>query len=54
MLDRAKLQNIALFLERTSVTGKEALAWAETYKAVVEEINAQDAKLPVLEEKKGS
>lgn len=38
MLDRAKLVNIALFLERVPVTGKEALAWAETYQAVNAEI----------------
>lgn len=42
MLDRAKLVNIALFMERVPVTGKEAMAWAETYQAVTEEINALD------------
>lgn len=38
MLDHAKLVNIALFLERVPVTGKEALAWSETYQAVVAEM----------------
>ncbi len=46
MLNRATLVNIALFLERVPVTGKEALAWSETYRAVVEQINAID-NMPV-------
>jgi hypothetical protein len=43
MLDRAKLVNITLFMERVPVTGTEALAWVETYQAVVAQINALDA-----------
>lgn len=42
MFDRAKLVNLALFLERAPLTGKEALAWTETYQAVVAAINAVD------------
>ncbi len=42
MLNRQTLVNIALFMERVTVTGKEALAWSETYQAVVAQINALD------------
>ena len=40
MLDLGKLKNIAVFMERVQVTGKEALAWAQTYDAVIAAINA--------------
>ncbi len=53
MLDHAKLVNIAIFLERVPVTGKEALAWSETYQAVQQEIailsTPQPKTLPILE-----
>lgn len=42
MFSRAMLINIALFMERAQATGKEALAWSETYQAVVAQINALD------------
>ncbi len=42
MLTREKLVNIALFLERVPVTGKEAVVWTETYTAVGMLINAMD------------
>lgn len=44
MLNREMMVNIALFMERvTDMKGKEALAWSETYQAVVAAINALDA-----------
>lgn len=43
MFPRMILVNIALFMERITVTGKEALAWAETYQIVVTAINSQDS-----------
>jgi hypothetical protein len=39
MLTRANLQNILIFLERVSVTGKEAFALTETYQAVQYALN---------------
>jgi hypothetical protein len=51
MLDRAKLVNIAMFLERVPVTGKEAFAFVETYSAVVAEIKAIDDVPPTGEVK---
>lgn len=45
MLTRAMLVNVALFMERVKdINGKEALAWSETYTAVVAAINALDAQ----------
>ncbi len=50
MLTRDKLVNIALFMERADCKGKEALAWAQTYEAVHQEIaridNPQTEKKP--------
>lgn len=43
MFTRPILVNITIFMERAQATGKEALAWAETYRAVVAAINAMDA-----------
>ena len=44
MFQRETLVNIALFMERVpDMKGKEALAWSETYRVVVEQINALDA-----------
>jgi hypothetical protein len=42
MLTRDKLVNITIFMERAQATGKEALAWSQTYEAVVEEIKKID------------
>ncbi len=43
MLNRVTLVNITVFMDRAQCTGKEALGWAETYQAVIAEINAFDA-----------
>ena len=43
MLNQETLVNIAIFLERVPVTGKEAYAWAETHTAVVNSIKAFEA-----------
>ena len=51
MFDEPTLVNIALFMERVQVTGKEALAWTETYQAVVAAINALHAPKPEKEKK---
>lgn len=46
-MDRSKLVNIALFLERVADNGllkgkTEVVAWAETFQEVVAQINALD------------
>lgn len=42
MLDRAKLVNILVFLDRTPCNGPEAFAWVETRRAVEAEIARLD------------
>lgn len=51
MLDRAKLVNVMLFLERAPSQGKEAYAWVETHQAVGAEIDAIDKAAKVAMEK---
>ena len=43
MLTKDKLVNIICFMERATATGKEALAWAQTYESVLAEIGQLDA-----------
>lgn len=42
MLERNHLVNVLLFMERVTVQGKEALAWAQTFEAVQKEITRID------------
>jgi len=44
VLTRDKLVNVLLFMERVTVTGKEALAWTQTYEAVTKEIETLNAQ----------
>ncbi len=40
MIAKEHLTNILVFMKRVTVTGEEALAWAQTYEAVNREIQA--------------
>lgn len=42
MLEKNHLVNVLVFMERVTVQGKEALAWAQTYEAVQVEIARLD------------
>lgn len=41
------LQNILVFLERVTVTGKEAYAWAEAHSEVAKELQQASKPKPV-------
>lgn len=52
-LSRENLVNAALFMDRATTTGKEALAWVQTYQAISDEIKAID-KAAALAGKNGA
>jgi hypothetical protein len=41
-MNKGTLQNILVFMERATATGKEAIAWSQTYAAVQAAIQALD------------
>lgn len=52
MLEKPHLVNALVFMERVTVQGKEALAWAQTFEAVQAEIKRiDDAALAAYTEK---
>ncbi len=45
-MNKADLQNLIIFMKRVTVTGEEALAWAQSYAALNAELAALNTPSP--------